>query len=136
VVRTKRGRIRVPRTETITISDPVEGETYASIMKRVIAAVDLKDVGVDLVGKTRRTRTATVLIEVKGCEVADKLAFLLRGVVGDTARVNRPSRKTKILLTNVPEWVEVDEVAEYIATSDFELTGVLVVMNQRLEEAG
>jgi len=73
------------RTKAVTISKLSERETYARVKKRVVAGVDLKEVGINLLGKTRRTKTGAILIEVQGKEVADKLAIILRDAVGEVA---------------------------------------------------
>jgi len=37
-----------PRTEAVTISEPKEGVTYASIMKEVVSSVKLSEIGVEI----------------------------------------------------------------------------------------
>lgn len=117
---------RILRTEAIIISNPNEGETYTSVMKRVVASVDLKEVGTDAVVKTRKTKTGAILIEIEGKEKSNKLESILRGAIGDTAKVSRPLRRTPVLLTNVPDWVEADDVSKLLSTAVGELEGETV----------
>jgi hypothetical protein len=41
-------RKRTPRTEALTITDPIDGETYASAMKRAMDKVSLTDIDVQV----------------------------------------------------------------------------------------
>lgn len=74
-----------PKTEAITIISPREDETYASVMKRVVKGVNLKDNEIATLGKIRRTKTGAVLIEVQDKEEADKLESLFKNAVGEAA---------------------------------------------------
>lgn len=103
-------RRRTPRTEAVIISKPKEGESYVSVMKRVVAGVNLNDAGIK-VGKIKRTLAGAILVEMQGKEEADNLVSLLRNAIGDAVQVNRPSRRMKVMLLNIPEWVEAEEVA-------------------------
>lgn len=54
-------------------------------------------------------------MEVEGEAEAAKLEQRIQEVVGDTARIRRPERKTLVLLLDVPEWAEVDDVVGGLA---------------------
>lgn len=45
-------------------------------------------------------------------EQAVKLADKMKSVIGQTAHIGRPTRKTPVLLIDVPEWAEVADVAK------------------------
>jgi len=109
-------RSRNPKTEAITIGNPKEGTTYAEVMKKVLAEVDFQEMGVE-VCRTRRTKTGSILLEVKGKSGADALASRLRVTIGDQARVSRPVRTTKVLVINIADWLENDRVIEDIRSA-------------------
>lgn len=110
-------RSRQPRTEAITISNPSAGNSYADVMRKVLAEVDLKETGVE-VTRTRRTKTGAILLEVKGKEGADLLASKLRGTIGEWAEVARPTKSTKVLVTNIPDWLDDHRVVSDIQAAD------------------
>jgi len=64
---------------------------------------------------TRRTKAGGILLEVEGEAKAQTLEQKIREVVGDTARIRRPERRTPVLLLDVPEWAEVEDVVAGLA---------------------
>jgi len=110
-------RKRIPTAEAVTISNPKEGTSYAEVMKKVMAEVNLQEIGVE-VSRTRRTKAGAILLEVKSKTGADLLAERLRGAIGDQARVSRPSRTTQILVVNIADWLEEERVVEDIRRAD------------------
>jgi len=98
-------RKRHPRVEAITIGNPTAGSSYADIMKKVMADVNLQDIGVE-VQRTRRTKYGAILLEVNGKSEADTLAARIKAAIGDQATVSRPSRLTKVLVINIADWLE------------------------------
>jgi len=109
-------RSRNPKTEAITIGNPKEGTTYAEVMKKVLEEIHLQEMGVE-VCRTRRTKTGSILLEVKGKSGADALASRLTVTIGDQARVSRPVRTTKVLVINIADWLEKDRVIEDIRSA-------------------
>jgi len=109
-------RRRNPKTEAITIGNPKEGTTYAEVMKKVLDEIDLQEMGVE-VCRTKRTKTGSILLEVKGKSGADALASRLSGTIGDQARVSRPVRTTKVLVVNIADWLDNDRVIEDIRSA-------------------
>jgi len=109
-------RRRNPKTEAITIGNPKEGTTYAEVMKKVLDEIDLQEMGVK-VCRTRRTKTGSILLEVKGKSGADALASRLTATIGDQAQVSRPVRTTKVLVVNIADWLENDRVIEDIRST-------------------
>lgn len=116
-------RRRTPRTEAVTISEPAEGVTYASIMRTVVSRVKLSEIGVEI-GAVRRTRAGGILLQVKSKEEADKLSGRLQSAVADIAKIGRPIRTTPVLITNVPDWMDDSKVEDQIRALDSCLTGV------------
>lgn len=55
------------------MSEPKQEETYASIMKKVIANVKLSDIDVQI-GAVRRTKAGNILLEVDGKKKTDILS--------------------------------------------------------------
>ncbi|CAI6376222.1 unnamed protein product [Macrosiphum euphorbiae] len=110
-------RKRTPKTEAVTISAPREGETYASVMKRVTQEVNLRELGVEVI-TTRKTKSGAVLLEVGNSEEAGKLADRMRQVIGEDATVGRPTRSTPILILDVPNWIEEAEVISQLVNFD------------------
>lgn len=69
-------RRRAPRVEAVTIADPADGETYASVMRLATSCIDLQEHGIEI-GRVRRKKAGAILKEVSGKEKADKLSTLL-----------------------------------------------------------
>ncbi|XP_025407555.1 uncharacterized protein LOC112681519 [Sipha flava] len=102
--------VRVPRTQAVTVGPPRDGETYALIMSRVTTAVNLQELGVEVIG-ARKTKSGAILLEVKGgAEKADALARDLREKLGEEARIGRPEKTRPVLILGIPEWVDKEEV--------------------------
>jgi len=85
-------------------------------MKKVLDEVDLQKMGVE-VCRARRTKTGSILLEVKKKSGADALASRLAAIIGDQARVSRPVRTTKVLVINIADWLEKDRVIEDIRSA-------------------
>lgn len=92
-------RKRRPKAEAVTISNPKEGSSYVEIMKKVMADVNLDEIGVK-VERTRRTMSGAILLEVQDKDKADLLAERLSTSIGDMASVSRPTKLTKALVVN------------------------------------
>jgi len=124
-------RSRQPKTEAITISNPSAGTSYADVMKKVLSEVDLIEIGVEVTG-TRRTKAGAILLEIKDKEGADRLAGKLRATIGEYAEVARPTRSTKVLLTNIPDWLEEGRVIDDIRQADAGLSAVPVTVRENV----
>ncbi|KAL4126185.1 hypothetical protein QTP88_010411 [Uroleucon formosanum] len=98
------------------IDQLAEGETYASVMKRV-TAIDLNPLGVTVKG-AKRSKAGGIIIEVDGKDDADRLTEEIREVVGAAAAVRRPTRSTPILILDVPNWIEEAEVISHLVNFD------------------
>jgi len=107
---------RTPKTEAIMIDRLAEGETYASVMKRV-TAIDLNPLGVTVKG-VKRSKAGGIIIEVDGKDDADRLAEGIKEAVGATAAVRRPTRSTPILILDVPNWMKEAEVVSHLVNFD------------------
>jgi len=123
-------RRRIPKTEAVTIAEPAEGETYASVMRLVTSCIDPQELGIQI-GKVRRTKAGAILMEVNGKEAADKLASHLRETIGQRAKVNRSRRMTPVLIINIPDWVDDDKVKNAVAAADpsLEIAGISIREN-------
>lgn len=104
---------RIPKTWAVMIADPSEGETYASIMKRVTTSMNTGEMGVNI-GNARRTKSGAILLEVKDQEESEKLENHLNREVGNRARISRPTRSTPVLLLNIPDWLSEEDAREEI----------------------
>lgn len=124
-------RRRTLRTEAVTISEPNEGVTYASIMKEVVSSVKLSEIGVEIF-VVRRTRAGGILLQVKSKDEAEKLSRKLQNAVGEIAKIGRPIRTTPVLITNVPDWMDEAEVEEQIRALDPSLSGVPVRIRENI----
>ncbi|CAI6346792.1 unnamed protein product [Macrosiphum euphorbiae] len=98
------------------IDQLAEGETYASVMKKV-TAIDLNPLGVTVRG-AKRSKAGGIIIEVDGKDDADRLAEGIREAVGAAAAVRRPTRSTPILILDVPNWIEEAEVISQLVNFD------------------
>jgi len=110
-------RRRAPRAEAVTIADPADGETYASVMRLATSCIDLQEHEIEI-GRVRRTKAGAILMEVSGKEKADKLSTLICKTLGQRAKVSRPRRTTPVLVINIPEWLDDDKVKCTIVEAD------------------
>lgn len=122
-------RKRTPKSEAVIISDPKDGESYAGVMKRVMAEVNLNELEVDVIG-SRRTKAGAILLEVKSKDEADRLADKLRQTIQENARVVRPTRRTPVLIVDVPEWMSPEEIRNDIITTDANLVGTNITIRE------
>lgn len=119
----------IPKTEAITIRNPKLGSTYADIMKKVMADVNLQEICVD-VQRTRRTKNGAILLEVKGVNEADVVAARIKDAIRHQARVSRPSRLTKVLVTNIADWLEEGRVIDDIRLADAGLCSAPITVRE------
>jgi len=124
-------RKRTPKTKAVTISAPREGETYASVMKRVTQEVNLRELGVEVI-KTRKTKSGAVLLEVGNSEEAEKLADRMRQVIGVDATVGRPTRKTSVLLLGIPEWMSPEDITKDVLMADESLSETQILVRDNV----
>lgn len=107
---------RIPKTEAIIIDRLAEGETYASVMKRV-TAIDLNPLGVTVKG-AKRSKAGGIIIEVDEKDDADRLAEGISEAVRTSAAVRRSTRSTPIFIPDVPNWMEEAEVVSHLVNFD------------------
>lgn len=107
--------------EAVVIGNVAEGTSYAEVMKRVMNGVQLQDLGVEIL-KARRIKAGAFLLEVPNKEEATKLSDSLLNVLGDMVQVTRPSRRTPVLILNIPDWLEDEQVLKDITSADEALT--------------
>lgn len=124
-------RSRIPKSEAVTIDSVKEGSSYAEVMKRVIATVNLQDIGVT-VNKVRRTKTGTILLEVTGKDEATRLSDNMQSAVGEIARVSRPSRRTLVLILDIPDWLEEEEVRKGLIEAEQDLVVAEIAIRQNV----
>lgn len=80
----------------------------------------MRELGVEVV-KTRLSKAGAIVLEVKAKEEADKLAASLSAVIGDDAKVFRPTRRTPVLVLDIPEWMTPEEVARDVSMADADI---------------
>lgn len=103
---------RVPKSAAVVIKSPDgEGKTLTSVVRQITTEVDLTALGVT-VKDTRRTKFGAILLEVDSVDEAEKLADTLRSVVGKSACIEIPIRRTPVMIIDVPEWVEVTDIVK------------------------
>jgi len=85
------------------------------------------EIGVEVSG-SRRTKSGTILLEVKEKEAADRLTDCIRASLGGKATISRPSRTTKVLVVNIADWLEDDRVTEDIKRADTGLVSAKIVI--------
>jgi len=96
-------RRRVPRSSAVVIDRPTGERVYIDLRNE-----QGRQQGQSrrLIRTTRTTRSGGILLEVDDAAGADTLADSVKAVVGVDTRVNRPERRTLVLLLDVPEWCE------------------------------
>jgi len=80
---------RTQKTEALIIKDPSEEESYANLIKREMAGVNLKELNIQ--PKAQPMKTGAILLEVDDAPSADKLAEKLHQVLGAAAVIHRPT---------------------------------------------
>lgn len=122
-------RKRTPKTEAVSISGLKEGKTYAEVMRRVVSHINLEELGVDVV-RSRFTRAGAILFEVNTKDESQRLAGCLTQRIGEDAEVVRPTRRTPILIVNIPEWMSSEEVSRDVKSADAEIAGLEVTVRE------
>lgn len=103
------------RMEAITISRQ-DKESYADILRKVKQNINLREIGIKET-RIKRTATGNLLIQIEGknCkEKADLLAEKKKGIVGEEARINRPTRRAELRVSGLDEDTGPEEVASRI----------------------
>jgi len=118
-------KIRTPK-EAIVISNPADTESYSSVMKRVLTDVNLQEL--DVQATARRTKSGAILLEVYGSEKADRLAGKLRQVLGTTASIGRPTRKSPVLIVGISDWIDVGDVHQALRSISDDVSDVQVTI--------
>lgn len=90
-------------------------------MRQIPSKVDLETLRVQI-KNTRTTKAGAILLEVEAEEDADRLAVNIDTAVSKTVQITRPSRLTPVLLLDVPEWADVDVIANELSR-----TGIIAV---------
>lgn len=86
------------KTEAIVIHKKEQVESYAEILRKVKNKINIEETGISET-RIRRTATGSLLIQIAGEESkrkADVLAEKMREVVGEEAKIGRPSRNAKM----------------------------------------
>ncbi|XP_063370400.1 uncharacterized protein LOC134658677 [Cydia amplana] len=111
-------KLVVPATAAIVMALKPESEaTYASILYKVTKSVKLADVGVEHV-KVRKTAAGARILEVSGSDngrAADELCRKMTEVIGEEARVYRPTKMADLRISGLDEAATQEEIAGAIA---------------------
>lgn len=107
-------RRRTSKTAAVTIDCPLEGDSLAAVIKKVIGFIDLVSLGIQ-VKIIKTTRAGGILFEVIGEDKAALLAEKVSEVTDNTARVRKADRRTPVLLLDIPEWADEDDVLAGLA---------------------
>lgn len=115
---------RAPKNEAIVFSNPADSESYSSVMKRVLTGVNLQEL--DVQATARRTKSGVIILEVDGTEKANRLAGNLWKVLGTTASIGRPTRKSPFLIVDIPDWIDVGDVHQALKSTIEDMSDVQV----------
>ncbi|XP_063362810.1 uncharacterized protein LOC134661976 [Cydia amplana] len=111
-------KLVVPSTAAIVVALKPESEaTYASIMSKATTSVSLADVGIEHV-KVRKTAAGARIIEVSGSDngrAADELCRKITEVIGEEARVYRPTKMADLRISGLDEAATQEAIAGAIA---------------------
>ncbi|XP_061715603.1 uncharacterized protein LOC133523867 [Cydia pomonella] len=111
-------KLVAPSTAAIVVALKPESEaTYASIMSRTTTSVNLADVGLNHV-KVRKTAAGARIIEVSGSDngrAADELCRRMTEVIGEEARVYRPTKSADLRISGLDEAATQEAIAGAIA---------------------
>lgn len=117
---------RKNRTEAIVVHKAEQVESYADILRKVKGNNNIEELGIRET-RIRRTVTGSLLIQIAGEESkkkADVLAERMREMVGQEAKVGRPSRKAEIKISGLDEDTTVEDVAAIAKYGDCDSTEI------------
>ncbi|XP_026747022.1 actin cytoskeleton-regulatory complex protein PAN1-like [Trichoplusia ni] len=106
---------------TITPEAEKEGLTYATVLTKARAGVDLNAMGVDMAAdpiRIRKAQTGARVLQLPknvGQEAADEMAKKLEAIYGGDVRVTRPVRCAELRVSNLDDSVTKDEVRDVAA---------------------
>jgi len=83
----------------------------------VANGVKLQEVGAKII-TTKISKTGVIILEVDAAEDADLLAEKFHQVVGSSARVVRPERRTSVLLLGISEWEDEEAIKSTLIHAD------------------
>lgn len=115
-VRWKDAYQRRNRVEAIVLHKTEQTELYANIVKKVKSSINIEEIG-RRDTRIRRTATGSLLIQIAGEESkrkADALAEKMRKVVGEEARIGRPSRMAEVRISELDEDTTVEDVVTVV----------------------
>lgn len=98
---------RLPKMQAVIMQPPTEGKTYAEVLNKAKAAVNLEDLQITVVN-TRRTKAGSILLEVKRKKKANLLAQKLQEA--DVGNIRRPMRTKTLLLMVLDIGTTEDEI--------------------------
>lgn len=110
--RDKADRRRLPRNSVVAIKVMKETTSYAEVLKKAREKVSLKDLGIETT-RIQKAVDGGLLIEVPGKEDrqrADALAGSLREVLGEDAKVYRPTMRGELLVRGLDDSVDPTEI--------------------------
>ncbi|XP_061729131.1 uncharacterized protein LOC133534053 [Cydia pomonella] len=120
----RKPKLKPPRTAAITITmkpEAVEkGVTYEAILAEAKNRIKLEEIGISTL-RFRTAATGARMLElppdIEDAEkAANELAEKLRGVLGDKANVQRPTKCAELRVTGLDDSVTADEVVTAVAT--------------------
>lgn len=97
-------------------------QIYYIIIKKVKSSINIEEIGRRDI-RIRRTATGSLLIQIAGEESkrkADALAEKMRKVVGEEARVGRPSRMAEVRISGLDEDTTLKDVVTVVTIIDTE----------------
>ncbi|XP_026747019.1 atherin-like [Trichoplusia ni] len=106
---------------TITPEAEKEGLTYATVLTKARAGVDLNAMGVDMAVdpiRIRKAQTGARVLQLPknvGQEAADEMAKKLEAIYGGDVRVTRPIRCAELRVSNLDDSVTREEILDVAA---------------------
>ncbi|XP_026744845.1 nucleolar and coiled-body phosphoprotein 1-like, partial [Trichoplusia ni] len=106
---------------TITPEAEKEGLTYATVLTKARAGVDLNAMGVDMAVdpiRIRKAQTGARVLQLPknvGQEAADEMAKKLEAIYGGDVRVTRPVRCAELRVSNLDDSVTKEEIRDVAA---------------------
>lgn len=125
------------RVEAIVVHKAEQTESYANILKKVNSNINIEELGIRDTELEGLRRAISLYRSRDDCKKkADALAEEMKKVVGEEARVGRPSRKAEIRISGLDEDTTVEEViAAVVKHGECERTDVKAG-GKKKEQAG
>lgn len=108
---------RPPRSAVVALKGPTSNFSYAGVMKKLKAEVNLQDLEIDS-RKIKYGASGSLLVEIRGPnnqEKANTLAAKIKSIIPEEVSVSRPQKRAEIKIIGFDESVSNDDIIRQIS---------------------